>query len=617
MSQAMRSVRSSHHEGKEKTEETDQNRIHDNDGAIALCRIVVGSELMLRVLSFLGESCLLVVGCLNKRFHHLVSYGVDWEGAFLRRFPNPSVIGLARSQVIPLSTTTTSNSDEVDQRQNRERDSDSDDLPMPMLSIAEQESSLPAALFQRRLWKRQFVVQMKRSRYRKLSNRPVREPPGRHVYTAFDEREGREVAWHDIDPNFSIWQQRHEICGQLRLIRRLHHPCILQIFDFWTNPSPSSPSTSPSSPSSPSVPPTQPPPPPPQQQQKAGSFVVITELANSGTLDEFLNKNYPNRKSLKMRLVRRWCHQILRGLSYLHSPFQRVRKPPNDATVDLSIFTPIEKKPRWIHGNLSCACIFIDAMRGEARIGDIGMSLFVTPPSSSSLSSDCIVRNQSCDIRSVGLMTLEILMGDSSKQLQPTSDFIARIADPSVASFLDDCLNRPQECTANDLLNHAFFALDNAGRINEHGHPMSIINVSPSHSPSVDSTCVADILHPSGSVDSSANNSPSSKEPRPPIQTVPVDLLVKIRDAFQQISFEFQCSQDTPESVAREIVLNCIHSSDDLHDDDQDDDEVLDVEVDLLAGEIRRQVNKKLGGAASPSAPSTPRGSSHGGFESE
>ena len=76
--------------------------------------------------------------------------------------------------------------------------------------------------------------------------------------------------------------------------------------------------------------------------------MFITELITGGTLRKYVKKI----KNIKLKVIKRWCKEILEGLIYLH-----------------------EQKPHpIIHRDLKCDNIFINCSTGEIRIGDLGLS---------------------------------------------------------------------------------------------------------------------------------------------------------------------------------------------------------------------------------------------------
>ena len=77
-------------------------------------------------------------------------------------------------------------------------------------------------------------------------------------------------------------------------------------------------------------------------------MVFITEMITGGSLISYIKKN----KIKRLKIIKQWCIEILRGLEYLHtqSPF------------------PV------IHRDIKCDNIFINSNSGEIRIGDLGLS---------------------------------------------------------------------------------------------------------------------------------------------------------------------------------------------------------------------------------------------------
>jgi WNK lysine deficient protein kinase len=81
--------------------------------------------------------------------------------------------------------------------------------------------------------------------------------------------------------------------------------------------------------------------------QDKKEIVIITELLPGGSLKHHLNKI----KSPRLRLVKFWIREILKGLKYLHT----------------------EIHPPIIHRDIKCDNIFIDNTTGGIKIGDLGI----------------------------------------------------------------------------------------------------------------------------------------------------------------------------------------------------------------------------------------------------
>ena len=77
-------------------------------------------------------------------------------------------------------------------------------------------------------------------------------------------------------------------------------------------------------------------------------IVFITEIMTSGTLKQYIHKA----KRVKRKVVKKWCRQILDGLSFLHAK-------------------------RIIHRDLKCDNIFINGNNSEIKIGDLGLSTLI------------------------------------------------------------------------------------------------------------------------------------------------------------------------------------------------------------------------------------------------
>ncbi|GMH78882.1 hypothetical protein TrST_g8170 [Triparma strigata] len=136
------------------------------------------------------------------------------------------------------------------------------------------------------------------------------------VYRAYDTIEGIEVAWNLVTLSGIPKHEKARIINEVRLLEKLNHNNIISFHGSWVN-------------------------------REREEVVFVTEILSSGTLKSFINKV----KVVRWRILKRWCIQILRGLSYLHG-----------------------QEPPVIHRDLKCDNIFINGTSGDLRIGDLGLS---------------------------------------------------------------------------------------------------------------------------------------------------------------------------------------------------------------------------------------------------
>ena len=137
------------------------------------------------------------------------------------------------------------------------------------------------------------------------------------VYKAYDEDEGIEVAWCQVNVGVYGEVTRKQIHQEVEILKGLDHPHILKFHAIFDQPA-------------------------------LHQIVFITEIMTSGTLKHYTNKA----KRVRRKLVKKWCRQILEGLSYLHGN-------------------------RIIHRDLKCDNIFINGANSEVKIGDLGLSTLI------------------------------------------------------------------------------------------------------------------------------------------------------------------------------------------------------------------------------------------------
>lgn len=132
------------------------------------------------------------------------------------------------------------------------------------------------------------------------------------VYRAFDQEEGRDVAWNQVRlRNFSsdpsvIYRLRSEI----ELLKTLKNDYIIVLYDFW-------------------------------KDNEKNTVNFITEACASGSLRDYRKKH----RHVSIKALKKWGKQILKGLDYLHT-----------------------HDPCIIHRDLNCSNIFINGNIGKVYV---------------------------------------------------------------------------------------------------------------------------------------------------------------------------------------------------------------------------------------------------------
>ncbi|XP_022240871.1 serine/threonine-protein kinase WNK-like [Limulus polyphemus] len=137
------------------------------------------------------------------------------------------------------------------------------------------------------------------------------------VYKGLDTATGVAVAWCELQERLNK-SERQRFREEAEMLKGLQHPNIVRFYDYWEVNLP-----------------------------KKKYLVLITELMTSGTLKTYLRRF----KKINLKVLKSWCKQILKGLSFLHS-----RSPP------------------IIHRDLKCDNIFITGTTGSVKIGDLGLA---------------------------------------------------------------------------------------------------------------------------------------------------------------------------------------------------------------------------------------------------
>jgi WNK lysine deficient protein kinase len=136
------------------------------------------------------------------------------------------------------------------------------------------------------------------------------------VWLAYDTDTGQEVAWNTVDLRKMSEEDQKRVRKETDILKLLKSERIISFYDVWDNPA---------------------------EQQ----ICFTTEIVTSGTLKQYVNRV----KNIKLKVIKKWCVQILEGISYLHA-----------------------HDPPIIHRDLKCDNIFVNGNTADIRIGDFGLS---------------------------------------------------------------------------------------------------------------------------------------------------------------------------------------------------------------------------------------------------
>ena len=210
------------------------------------------------------------------------------------------------------------------------------------------------------------------------------------VYLAYDTDTGREVAWNAVAVNIMNEDSIKKIKAEIEILKPLKHPNIITfIYGFYND--------------------------------KKKEIVFITELFSGGSLKSYLLEF----KNPRLRVVKLWCQEILKGLKYLH-----------DSQI--------------IHRDIKCENIFINRNTGEVKIGDLGLSIILKEKEYAKQFCGTIEfcapevyqgkYGVKADIYSFGMSMLEMITGE--KPYEECKGQIMVICDKLKHKILPLCLNK-------------------------------------------------------------------------------------------------------------------------------------------------------------------------------
>ncbi|CAN1299701.1 Serine/threonine-protein kinase WNK8 [Linum perenne] len=226
------------------------------------------------------------------------------------------------------------------------------------------------------------------------------------VYKAFDEVDGIEVAWNQMNVEDALQtpEQLERLYSEVHLLKSLKHENIIKCYHSWVD-------------------------------DQTKTINMITELFTSGCLRQYRKKH----NNVDLKAIKNWARQILKGLNYLHS-----------------------HDPPIIHRDLKCDNVFVNGHTGEVKIGDLGLAAIMQQPTARSVIGTPEFMapelydeeyTELVDIYSFGMCMLEMVTCEYpycecrnpaqiyrkvSLGIKPAS--LAKVDKPQVKEFIEKCL---------------------------------------------------------------------------------------------------------------------------------------------------------------------------------
>ncbi|XP_067345570.1 serine/threonine-protein kinase WNK1 isoform X5 [Channa argus] len=253
------------------------------------------------------------------------------------------------------------------------------------------------------------------------------------VYKGLDTETTVEVAWCELQDRKLSKSERQRFKEEAGMLKGLQHPNIVRFYDSWEGPC-----------------------------KGKKCIVLVTELMTSGTLKTYLKRF----KVMKIKVLRSWCRQILKGLHFLHT-----RTPP------------------IIHRDLKCDNIFITGPTGSVKIGDLGLATLKRASFAKSVIGTPEFMapemyeekyDESVDVYAFGMCMLEMATSEYPySECQNAAQIYRRVtsgvkpgsfdkvAIPEVKEIIEGCIrtNKDERYAIKILLNHAFFQEDTGVRV--------------------------------------------------------------------------------------------------------------------------------------------------------
>lgn len=141
------------------------------------------------------------------------------------------------------------------------------------------------------------------------------------VYKGLDTESGVPIAWCELSYHRLNKQERQRFKIEAEMLKQLQHPNIVRFYGYY------------------------------QDSQRPKNIILVTELMTSGTLKTYIQRFRRQDITKRLKVIKNFAHQILKGLMYLHG-----RDPP------------------VIHRDLKCDNVFVTGQCGQVKIGDLGLA---------------------------------------------------------------------------------------------------------------------------------------------------------------------------------------------------------------------------------------------------
>ncbi|KAJ3596220.1 hypothetical protein NHX12_002629 [Muraenolepis orangiensis] len=253
------------------------------------------------------------------------------------------------------------------------------------------------------------------------------------VYKGLDTETTVEVAWCELQDRKLSKSERQRFKEEAGMLKGLQHPNIVRFYDSWEGPS-----------------------------KGRKCIALVTELMTSGTLKTYLKRF----KVMKIKVLRSWCRQILKGLHFLHT-----RTPP------------------IIHRDLKCDNIFITGPTGSVKIGDLGLATLKRASFAKSVIGTPEFMapemyeekyDESVDVYAFGMCMLEMATSEYPySECQNAAQIYRRVtsgvkpgsfdkvAIPEVKEIIEGCIrqNKDERYSIKDLLNHLWLRIEDVKKL--------------------------------------------------------------------------------------------------------------------------------------------------------